>query len=94
MKKIILSAAAVSALMANQAMAEVDVYGKINLSLNKVDIENKSDPSKDVDNLQLVSHASRLGFKGDTEITPELKALAKIEYDSTLSNGRGIYHVN
>ena len=79
MKKITLTLAAASIMTANIAMADAKVYGKINLSVNKV--EEKEDGNKTEDNLQLESHASRLGFKGDSEISENLKALAKIEYE-------------
>ena len=79
MKKITLTLAAASVMAANVAIADAKVYGKVNLSVNQV--EEKADKETVEDNLQLVSHASRLGFKGDTAITESLKALAKIEYE-------------
>ncbi len=79
MKKLALTAIAASVMTANVAFAEADVYGKVNLSLNKIDAETNSTDTQD--NIELVSHASRLGFKGDAAVTEGLKALAKIEYE-------------
>ena len=79
MKKITLTLAAASVMSANVAIADAKVYGKVNLSVNQV--EEKADKETVEDNLQLVSHASRLGFKGDTAITESLKALAKVEFE-------------
>ena len=78
MKKIVMTAVASSIMLANFVMADTDVYGKINLSLNSVQAEENGDDT--LDSIEVVSHASRLGFKGDIDITDNLKALAKIEY--------------
>jgi predicted porin len=86
MNKLTMTLIATSVLSANITLAETKVYGKINLSLNKVDEElNKVDVE---DNFQLVSHASRLGFKGDADILDGLKALAKIEYEVGADDGK------
>ncbi len=53
-------------------------YGKINLSLSQVTEEVGSDIK--VDNIQLVSHESRFGVKGNLDISDDLTAIAKVEF--------------
>ncbi len=87
MKKLVMTLMASSVLTANVALADTTVYGKINLSVNQTQVEEGGTDTQD--NLELVSHASRLGFKGDTEITEALKAIAKIEYEVS-ADGDGL----
>ena len=86
MKKLVMTLVATSVLTANVAMAETKVYGKINLSVNQTQVE--VDGTDTQDNFELVSHASRLGFKGDAEIIEGLTALAKIEYEVAADGDR------
>lgn len=59
------------------------VYGKINVSLNKYDLEQRTGTAAadEKDNWELESNASRLGVKGDLEISSSLKAIYKLEYE-------------
>jgi predicted porin len=71
------------------------VYGKINLSLHKYDLERLAFGSgalagaaaDDVDNWSLESNNSRIGVKGDFDISGDLKAIYKLEYGIDIDNG-------
>ncbi len=70
-------ALAATTLTASASMAEdVTVYGKVNVSLNKLDYEVNGD-----DKWELESNASRFGIKGSYEINEHLKAIYKLEYE-------------
>jgi predicted porin len=72
------------------------VYGKINVTLQQFDLEQINGAGAVVeerDDWQMRSNASRLGVKGDFDITESLKAIYKLEYEvsvdtGTNSNGR------
>jgi predicted porin len=71
------------------------VYGKVNLSLHKYDLERLAFPAgalggaaaDDVDNWSLESNNSRIGVKGDFDISGGLKAIYKLEYGIDVDNG-------
>jgi predicted porin len=70
------------------------VYGKINVTLNKYDLEKLSAATgaavtDELDNWSLESNASRIGIRGDFDITPDLKAIYKLEYGIDVDNGTG-----
>lgn len=78
--------------MPGVAMADVDVYGKMNLTLEMADYEFE-DSSSDYDRWELNSNASRLGVKGSEDINDNLSAFYKAEYEifpDDGSDGRGI----
>jgi len=79
-----LSLAILGASAISTAAADVTVYGKANLSLNKYDIESSS-PGED--NWKLESNASRLGVKGSYAINDNLKAIYKMEYQVYIDDG-------
>jgi predicted porin len=81
-KLLLLSA---SVLAANAAIAEVDFYGKVNVTLQSVS-EEASDVETQ-DNVELSSNASRLGLKGSSEINDALKAIAQGEYEVFVDDG-------
>lgn len=63
------------------------VYGKVNVTLHKFDLErvNGNGVKFDhADNWELESNASRIGIKGDFDITDNLKAIYKLEYEVTV----------
>lgn len=80
---------------ANVALAGAPtVYGKVNVSLNKNDLEglNKTTPApyssfSNQDNWSLESNASRLGVKGDVDVAEGLKAVYKLEYEVFIDDG-------
>jgi predicted porin len=77
------------------------VYGKVNLSLQKYDLErvnfagSGTGPTRvgaglvgdELDNWSLESNASRIGIKGDFDINSDLKAIYKVEYGIDVDNG-------
>ena len=88
MKKVWLSLTAIttSMLMPN-CFAEsqsVIIYGKANLTLNKIEEQSRS---TNVDEWQLNSNASRLGVKGKYEISDNLNAIFKMEYEVHIDDG-------
>lgn len=54
------------------------VYGKVHLSLGRVETETAGTST---DSIQLRSHASRFGLKGDHDLENGLKATYKLEYE-------------
>lgn len=79
MHKNALLAALISLSAASNA-AEVQVYGKANVSLNHTDASNS-------DTLKLNSNASRIGVKGSYEVSEGLKAIYKFEYETFIDDG-------
>lgn len=65
--------------------AEVQVYGKVNTSVNANDNQYLGKDQKD--NQQLNSNASRVGVKGDININDDLKAVYKLEYTVYVDDG-------
>lgn len=68
----------------SHAESSVQIYGKANVSLNKVKEQSKSPV---VDEWQLNSNASRLGVKGDYAIDDDLKAIYRMEYEVHIDDG-------
>lgn len=90
--KVKLLPLAVTAAIAMPGLALADgpvVYGKMNVSLENVDVDNGT---ASADNFQVISNASRFGVKGDGKINSALKATYLIEWGvdgadgATLSN--------
>ena len=70
-----LVASAISALLVTTAYADpLTVYGKLNVSAQSNNLQNQSST-----NIQ--SNASRLGVKGNIEISEGLEAIYTIEYE-------------
>lgn len=68
--------------LAAQATGPIDgeIYGKINLSLDKVDFEAPLAADAE-DEWQLNSNASRFGFKGETQLNDDISAIYQIEWE-------------
>ena len=80
MKKALLPLA-IAAVLPLSAMADVTVYGKANLSFQSTD-------EGGVQIEELVSNASRIGFKGKEELGDSgLKAIYKFEYETQIDDG-------
>ena len=58
-----------------------DVYGRINLSLDKVDRDDMVGAPTDLDEWQLNSNASRFGYKGETAIDESLSVIYQVEWE-------------
>ena len=80
-----LLALAISAAAASNAMADASVYGQIDLSVQQLDATKATTSAATYDALkddwEVLSNASRLGFKGDSSINDDLKVIYKLEYE-------------
>lgn len=68
------------------ALAEATVYGKMNVSLDMVDIDPAGD-ADDYDQWELNSYDSRLGVKGEEKISDSLTAFYTAEYGINVDDG-------
>ncbi|HEX7048373.1 MAG TPA: porin [Gammaproteobacteria bacterium] len=74
LKTVIYSSAAVLLAAGGNAMAEVDVYGKANITVQNSDESGISE-------VELKSNASRFGVKGDSELSDGLKVIYQFEWE-------------
>lgn len=65
-----------------QSLADVQVYGKANVSLQHADETGDS-------KVELVSNASRLGVKGSEALGEGLEAIYQFEYQTFIDDGEG-----
>lgn len=70
------------AVAAASVSAQPKFYGKANVSFNSNDFESDSE-----ENYTLNSNASRLGVKGEYEISEDLSAVYKAEYEIFIDDG-------
>ena len=79
MKKIaIASAIALASITA--AHAAPTVYGKVLLTGEYTDVDDKTAANKDTSTTKLVSNFSRIGFKGEDDLTDTTKLVYQLEY--------------
>lgn len=95
MKRKILTTAIASLIAAPAALADVVVYGKVNVSLQQFEqnIDRAGLDFTNKDNWEMLSNASRFGISGSHGISDNLKAVYKLEYqydtaEGVNSNGR------
>jgi len=84
MKKLLLPLAVAAALpVSAMAAGPIDgkVYGKVNVSVVSEDKASGSDQ------WELNSNASRIGFKGKTELNDNLSVIYKLEYETSVDDG-------
>ncbi|MGH1371181.1 MAG: porin [Cellvibrionaceae bacterium] len=84
MKKLLLPLAIAAALpVSAMAAGPIDgkVYGKVNVSIVNEDKASGSDQ------WELNSNASRIGFKGKTELSDSLSVIYKLEYETSVDDG-------
>lgn len=74
-KKLIAIVVGAAAAMPALAMADVNVYGRAHVSVDFLD------DGADYSETNLSSNSSRLGFKGDHQINPNLRAFFQIEQE-------------
>ncbi len=87
-----LLALAVGAAIAMPGVALADaatIYGRMDLSLDRVSIDNDTGGDDTGSNWEINSHASRFGVKGDADLGNGLKAIYKIEWQ--VSGDEGSY---
>ena len=94
MKKIALvSAIALASITA--AHAAPTVYGKVLLTGEYTDVDDKTAANKDTSTTQLVSNSSRIGFKGEDDLTDTTKLVYQLEYGIDVdadTNGKGQFY--
>lgn len=79
MKKIaIASAIALASITA--AHAAPTVYGKVLLTGEYTDVDDKTAKNDDTSSTKLVSNSSRIGFKGEDDLTDTTKLVYQLEY--------------
>lgn len=84
-KKLLAAAVAAAVVAAPAAFAESTVYGKFHTSIDMVDME--AGGASTVDNWQVNSNASRLGFKGSEDLGNGLKAVYQVEFGISTDGG-------
>src|SRR5690606_39874120 len=80
-KKLIALVVGAAAVVPSLAMADVTVYGRAHVSTDFLD------DGADYSETNISSNSSRLGFKGDHQINPNLKAFFQIEQQINFSSG-------
>jgi predicted porin len=90
-----LLAAAVAAACATPALAqvpaEIQVYGRVNVSVEHITVKNSSNTTalpNDSTN-ELVDNSSRIGFRGNKDLGSGLKAIWQVESRVKLDDGTG-----
>ncbi len=91
MKKQLLAAAFATALTTPamaQWPAEIQFYGRVNVSAERIEPDNSTNPAvPNQSNYELVDNSSRIGFRGKKELTPGLNAIFQIESRVNLTDG-------
>jgi predicted porin len=87
-----LLAAAVASVCATPAVAqvppEIQIYGRVNVSGERIETDNSSDPAvPNQSNYELVDNSSRIGIRGNKELTRGLKAIFQVESRVRLDSG-------
>lgn len=86
MRNFALVTTLLSMFLVNNTIAGVDVYGKLNVSLQELDAEDNG--LMDTYEWDLISNASRFGIKASTDFGDTgLKGVAKIEYEVAADEG-------
>lgn len=80
-KKLIAIVVSAAAVLPAVAMADITVYGRAHVSTDFLD------DGADYSETNISSNSSRLGFKGDHQINPDLKAFFQIEQEINFTNG-------
>ena len=79
MKKIAL-ASAIALASITAAHAAPTVYGKVLLTGEYTDVDDKTAKNDDTSSTKLVSNSSRIGFKGEDDLTDTTKLVYQLEY--------------
>ena len=90
MKRFAFTMFAASVMAANVALAgDVVVYGKANVSLQSFKVEDSTAAPDEVvqDNWEVLSNSSRLGVRGDSEISDGFSAIYQLEYETMFDDG-------
>jgi predicted porin len=87
-----LLAAAVASAFAMPALAqvpaEIQIYGRVNVTAERIETDNSNNPAvPNQSNYEFVDNSSRIGIRGNKELTPGLKAIFQIESRVNLTDG-------
>lgn len=88
MDKKILSAAIAGVLagsMAFAATADVTLYGRVDASVDAIDVDDDAGGDDGFDDINMNSNQSRLGVKGSEDLGNGLKAIFQMEYEANVS---------
>jgi predicted porin len=95
MKRKLLAAAVASACatpVLAQVPPEITIYGRVNVSFERITIDNSTDPTvPNQSNYELVDNSSRIGIRGNKELTRGLKAIFQIESRTKLDDSAGSF---
>lgn len=80
-KKLIAIAVGAAAIMPAVALADISIYGRAHVSVDYLD------DGADYSETNLSSNSSRLGFKGEHQINPDLQAFFQIEQEINFATG-------
>ena len=72
-------------MVAPATMAEISLYGKAHIALEYADVKDSSEKSE----ADVVSNASRLGVKGDVEISKDLYGIFQYEFGIDIDGSSG-----
>lgn len=94
MQRKLLAAALASAFAAPafaQVPPEITIYGRVNVSAERIETDNSNDPAvPNESNYEFIDNSSRIGIRGKKELTPGLSAIFQIESRVNLTdNGAG-----
>jgi predicted porin len=95
MQRKLLAAAVASAFAVPavaQVPAEITIYGRVNVSVEHITVDNSRDPTvPNQSNNELVDNSSRIGIRGNKELVPGLKAIFQIESRTKLDDAAGSF---
>ena len=92
MNKKLLAAAVAAVFVSPAAFAANTIYGKFHASIDAQDYE--SEGANGVDNYEVNSRSSRLGFKGSEDLGNGLKAIYQLELSVDVTDGGGVSGTN
>ena len=88
MKRALLAASVASAFavpaFAQTIPAELTIYGRVNVSAERIETKNSNDPAvPNQSNYEFVDNSSRIGIRGNKDLIPGLKAIFRSKAAST-----------
>jgi predicted porin len=94
MHRKLLAAAAVASAFATPAFAqvpaEIQIYGRINVTAERIETEG-STTVPNQSNYELIDNSSRIGIRGNKELTPGLKAIWQVESNVNVTDGGNVF---
>src|SRR5262245_23926706 len=91
MQRTLLAAAVASAFSMPalaQVPAEIQIYGRVNVTAERIETDNSNNPAvPNQSNYEFVDNSSRIGIRGNKELVSGLKAIFQIESRVNLTDG-------